>query len=92
MINFGYKNRIYLARYLNYFYVVGTKGTEEKHKLVKEILMDVINETIGLPIRRHKRSYSDPFKYLSDQKDNRSNKFNVKNVPLSPSNISRTSL
>ncbi|CAD8202055.1 unnamed protein product [Paramecium octaurelia] len=92
VINFGYKKRIYLARYLNYFYVVGKKGTSEKHKLVKDILMDVINEIIGLPIRRHKRSYSDALKYLSDQKDNRTNKLNIKNVPLSPSNISRTSL
>ncbi|CAD8121583.1 unnamed protein product [Paramecium sonneborni] len=92
VINFGYKKRIYLARYLNYFYVVDKKGTSEKHKLVKDILMDVINEIIGLPIRRHKRSYSDAFKYLSDQKDNRTNKVNIKNVPLSPSNISRTSL
>ncbi|CAD8195619.1 unnamed protein product [Paramecium pentaurelia] len=92
IINYGYKKRIYLARYLNYFYVVGKKGSEEKHKLIKDILIDVINDIIGLPIRRHKRSYSDPFKYLSDQKDNRINKLNVKNVPLSPSNISRTSL
>ncbi|CAK61714.1 unnamed protein product (macronuclear) [Paramecium tetraurelia] len=92
VINFGYKKRIYLARYLNYFYVVGKKGTSEKHKLVRDILMDVIIEIIGLPIRRHKRSYSDALKYLSDQKDNRTNKLNIKNVPLSPSNISRTSL
>lgn len=90
MINYGFKKRIYLARYLNYFYVVGKLGSEEKHKLIKDILMDVVNEVIGLPVRRHKRSYSDPFKYLSDQKDNR--KLNVKNIPLSPSNISRTSL
>lgn len=66
IINFGYKKHIYLARYLNYFYVVGRKGSGEKHQLMKDILLDVINDIIGLPIRRHKRSCSDPFKYLSD--------------------------
>lgn len=44
------------------------------------------------PQTRHKRSYSDPFKYLSDQKDVINGKKTImnglQNVPLSPSNIS----
>lgn len=38
------------------------------------------------PITRHKRSYSDPFKYISEQKDQK--KYRILNEPLSPSTIS----
>lgn len=71
--------------------MVARAGTNEKVRLVKEILSEIVNEIVGIPMRKHKRSYSDPFKYLSDQKDNRSSRVTVKNVPLSPSSISRTS-
>ncbi|KAM3135900.1 hypothetical protein pb186bvf_012029 [Paramecium bursaria] len=87
IVNGGYKQRIYIARYMNYFYAVGSLGQSDNQLIVKDILQEIVNSVLGQPLRKHKRSFSDPFKYLSDQKDSR----RIKNVPVSPSNISRVS-
>lgn len=41
VITNGYHRKIYLARYLNYFYVVAPLGSTDKHHLAKDIIQDV---------------------------------------------------